>query len=404
MSNKFVFVAWDGGGNVVPMLLIIKKLVNRGHTVTLVGNESLRARTQQAGALFLPYQKYGLHNPKNRQDDIVRSWEASRASEVSALIRERMLFGPAASIANDVLKAVENVQPDAIVVDYVMFGGFIAAESVVKPWAIMVPHGYPLPHAGCRGRGPFTYLFQRMIAPGLDSLNSVRAALGLSHLTSVVEQYNRATRILLTTYRFFDMPGPEVPHRAVYVGSQLNVPECPSNGAPVGSRPLVLVSLSTVYQSQESLLAKIINVLSTLPVNALVLTGDASDKQGFESAGNIEIKSFVPHAAVLPQVTAMITHAGHGTVMGALEHAVPILCIPCTQDQFDNAGRVAEMGAGIYLPSHSKEETLKTAIERILIDREYSENARRARESILAEYNPMLAIKELEKLCLAASV
>jgi MGT family glycosyltransferase len=396
IRRHFLFVAWDGGGNVVPMLLIVKKLLIAGHTVTLLGNESLRQRTQEAGAAFLPYSEYGSHDPKSPETDLVRPWEGRGPSAVAELVRERILFGPALSIAKDVLDAADRIQPNVIGVDYVMFGGFLGAEAARRPWVILIPHGYPLPHAGCRGRGPFTYLFQRMIAAGLTPLNEARQALKLSPLDSTMEQYTRATRILLTTYKFFDKPGPEVPQQAVYVGSQLDLPEHASEGPRNGSLPLVLVSLSTAYQAQESLLARIVHALSSLPVHAMVLTGEASDKQGVQSRDNIEVKSFVPHASVLPRTSLVITHAGHGTLMGALEHGVPLLCLPCTQDQFDNAHRAAELGAGLELPGHSTVDVLREAVQKLLNTRGYLESARQLRECILAEHNPLAAVQELE--------
>lgn len=395
MSKRFLFVAWDGGGNIVPMLLIIRKLIAAGHTVTLLGNESVHLRTQEAGAAFLPYSEYSSHDPRTPQKDLVRPWEGRGPSEVAELVRQRMLFGPALSIAYDVLAAVEKFQPDVIGVDYVIFGGFIAAEITGRPWAIIIPHGYPFPHAGCRGRGPFTLLFQRTIAAGLAPLNQARQVLKLPPLSSTLEQYTRATRILLTTYNFFDEPGPEVPVQAAYVGSQLQLPSDTSNKSLSDSLPLVLVSLSTVYQSQESLLTRIIEALSFLPVRAIVLTGEASDKQGFQSQGNVEVKAFLPHAEVLPRTSLLITHAGHGTVMGGLEHGVPQLCLPCTQDQFDNANRVAELGAGLALPSHSGAEVIKQGIENLLNTGKYSAAARQLRQRVLSEYDPLAAVKAM---------
>ena len=59
---------------------------------------------------------------------------------------------------------------------------------------------------------------------------------------------------------------------------------------------------------------------------------------------------FVPHGEVLPHASLVVTHAGMGTVMSALSHGVPLLCLPLGRDQFFNAAMVERLGAGRALP------------------------------------------------------
>ena len=43
---------------------------------------------------------------------------------------------------------------------------------------------------------------------------------------------------------------------------------------------------------------------------------------------------------MFPDAAAVVTHAGHGTIMRALAHGIPLLCLPMGRDQDDNAARV----------------------------------------------------------------
>ena len=51
---------------------------------------------------------------------------------------------------------------------------------------------------------------------------------------------------------------------------------------------------------------------------------------------------------MLREASAVVTHAGHGTVLKSLA-AGPLVCIPMARDQKDNTVRVLRLGAGVRL-------------------------------------------------------
>ena len=56
---------------------------------------------------------------------------------------------------------------------------------------------------------------------------------------------------------------------------------------------------------------------------------------------------YVRHGAVLPHADLVIDHAGLGTVLAALAHGLPQLCVPLGRDQPANAAAVSRTGAGV---------------------------------------------------------
>jgi UDP:flavonoid glycosyltransferase YjiC (YdhE family) len=58
----------------------------------------------------------------------------------------------------------------------------------------------------------------------------------------------------------------------------------------------------------------------------------------------------VPHDVLLPNAAVVVTHAGLGTVLAALRHGLPLLCVPIGRDQPGNAAWVQSSGAGRALP------------------------------------------------------
>jgi UDP:flavonoid glycosyltransferase YjiC (YdhE family) len=55
---------------------------------------------------------------------------------------------------------------------------------------------------------------------------------------------------------------------------------------------------------------------------------------------------YAPFSRILPRCAALVHHGGIGTTSQALAAGVPQLIMPMAHDQFDNAHRVARLGAG----------------------------------------------------------
>jgi len=136
-----------------------------------------------------------------------------------------------------------------------------------------------------------------------------------------------------------------------------------------------VVGLSTTHQAHDQLLERIVAALATLPVRALVTTGRA--RLPSTPPANVHVASFVPHAQVLPEAAAVVTHAGLGTVHAALAHRLPLVCLPIGRDQPDNAARVAWHGAGLRLSPKSSPAAIRGAVKRVLGDPSFAASAKR---------------------------
>jgi MGT family glycosyltransferase len=64
---------------------------------------------------------------------------------------------------------------------------------------------------------------------------------------------------------------------------------------------------------------------------------------------NVLAVRYVPQLALLPRVSAFVTHGGANSVMEALSFGVPLLINPICNDQFHNARFVEESGAGLRI-------------------------------------------------------
>ena len=55
---------------------------------------------------------------------------------------------------------------------------------------------------------------------------------------------------------------------------------------------------------------------------------------------NVVVTAFVPQAREFPYGAASVSQGGHGTVMQALAHGIPLVCLPRCGDQPEVAARV----------------------------------------------------------------
>jgi MGT family glycosyltransferase len=159
----------------------------------------------------------------------------------------------------------------------------------------------------------------------------------------------------------------------------------------------VLVGFSTTYQAQEDVLRRIVEALASVPVDALVTTGPAVTLDA-PLPENVEVAPWVPHSEALPGCNLVITHGGLGTVLVALAHGVPMVCMPMGRDQHGNAARVTRLGAGIELAVDASPTEIAEAIRNALADSKLSRGARRIAADIGADIAADRAVRELEAL------
>jgi MGT family glycosyltransferase len=217
----------------------------------------------------------------------------------------------------------------------------------------------------------------------------------------VFELFDRCSRVLVLTSPSFDFAGPRLPDNVRYVGPQLDDPDWAASASweRHGTDPLVLVAMSSIYQHQVDLLGRIARALGRLPVRAVLTTGRAIDPGEIEAAPNVQVVPAAPHNRILADASAVITHAGHGTVLKSLAAAVPLVCIPMGRDQKDNTARVLRLGAGVRLNQRSTPGRIAAAVSEVLHNSEYAAAAASFAEVLAREAaNTPSAADEAEAL------
>ena len=422
MSNtptyRFLAALVDGGGTVPPELGAVRRLVERGHDVAVLAEDSTASEVHASGARLLRWSKAPNRPDRRPENDPYRDWEVDNPLQLFERLIETQFVGPARGYVTDLTEAIAERRPDLVLCSQFAFGAMIAAEAAGIPFVVLMPNAYLLPAEGAPpfglglqpARGPLGRLRDRAIngltqrqwdGKALPRLNALRAELGLASLEHFWDQVHHAHAELVLTSAAFDFPA-RLPATARYVGPVLDDPSWTEPWAPPpGADPLVLVGLSSTYQDQVDCLQRIADALGTLPVRAVVTTGPALDPSVVQAPPTVSVVASAPHARVLEHAAATITHGGHGTVIKSLAAGVPMLILPHGRDQADNAARVTARGAGITIRRTAGSGRIAAALRTLLDDATYRRRARQLGAAVRRDAESARLVRELERAAAA---
>jgi MGT family glycosyltransferase len=349
------------------------------------------------------------------QSVIMKDWDTKTPFQAFGRVRDGAMVGPAALFAADVRAELRRRPADVVVGNFFVFGAQVAAEAEGVPFAFLVSNLLSFPDSGTPPLGPglkpaagplgrardaaLNRVMTRLFDKGLDQLNEVRRENGLEPRASVLENFERADRLLLMTSRAFEYESFTPPPNVRVVGPRLEDPAWVGDWTPpAGDDPLVLVGMSSTYMDHADVLQRVTSALGRLRVRGIVTTGPAVPVDAIEAPANVTVVERAPHSEVLRHASAVVTHAGHGTVIKALAAGVPVVALPLGRDQLDNAARVVHHGAGLRLKPNAKPEAIAKALRRVLDEPSFGASAERLAAAIAAETAEDRAIAELEAL------
>ena len=419
--KRFLFAITDAGGSVPPDTSVVRALVERGHDVRVLADRVLAPDIEPTGAVHVPWTAAPQRPDLEPTSMVIKDWDARTPQQAFVRVLEGVMTRPAALFAADVRAELQREPADAVVSNIFLLGAQLGAQAENVPVAVLIPNLFAIPGWGIPPIGPglspmrgpvgrardglLNRMTVRLFDRGLDELNGARRANGLPPLPHVLDQFTEADRILLLTSRAFEFEQYSPPSMVRFCGPRLDDPAWAGDWTPPpGDAPLVLVGLSSTFMDHTDHLRRIAAALGDLPVRGLVTTGPAIDPDQIDAPANVQVVRSAPHSQVLKHASAVVTHAGHGTVIKALAAGVPLVCLPLGRDQLDNAARVAAHGAGLRLKPKAKPPAIAQAVSRVIEDPSFADGARRIGAAIADDLREDRAVAELEELvCRAAT-
>lgn len=343
--GEILIVTWDGGGNVGPSLGIATELARRRHTVRVLGHPQQRATIEAAGFAFHPFTRARPWSP-------VEPVPGMRGGirYITQVFTDR-------GIGEDMLALAGTYRPDLVVIDCLLFGALRAADRAGLRYATLVHTLY----------SQQTKQWNSGLPALLTSLRGMRVA----------ELWQHSGAVLVTTLPAIDRCD-ALPGNVHLTGPVWPEPK-PEPAAQDAGNPLVLVSLSTLYQDgQQQALQAILDALADVPVRALVTTGPSMDPGMLRAPANAQVERFAPHAEVMPRASLVLGHGGHSTTMLALAHDLPLVIMPMFElgDQPGVGRAVERLGAARVLRKTAPAAAIRAAIQELLPEGPHREAAR----------------------------
>ncbi|XP_051277796.1 UDP-glucuronosyltransferase 2A2 isoform X2 [Dicentrarchus labrax] len=201
--------------------------------------------------------------------------------------------------------------------------------------------------------------------------------------TSACEMMSRADIWLMRTYWDFDFPRPFLPNFKFVGGIHCR----PAKPLPEdmeefvqssGDAGIVVFTLGSFIKNITVEKGNMIaSALAQIPQKVLWrYRGEKPETLG----ANTRIYDWIPQNDLLghPKTRAFITHGGTNGIYEAIYHGVPMVGIPMFADQPDNMVHVKAKGAAVIMDLNiMKTEDLRDAINAVISEKSYKENAMR---------------------------
>lgn len=344
-------------GHVYPCAGVLVELVRRGHEV--------HVRTRAGDVPTLVEAGIRAEPVAERIEEVEHDdWQGR--NPIDALERLQRTFMTLADLeVPDLSAAIDEVRPHGLILDVNCEGAGCVAEASGLPWAYYCPYPPVFPSRDAPPYGPglklrlgpagrvrdaaLRALLDRVAGRHLPPLNALRGRQGLPPVEHLFDHFLRAPRFVLFTAEPYEYPRSDWPAPVRLVGPALWEPPADPPEWLVGeTRPIVLVTASSIRQGDEQLIASTLEGLAGEDV-AVVATTAALDPGGFAAPANARVERFVPHAAILERAACVVSHGGQGITQKALAAGVPVCAVPFCRDQFEVARRVEHADAGVRL-------------------------------------------------------
>ena len=390
-----------GTGHLNAMSALGYELQQRGHKVTLFGLPDVKSYATAAKLEFYPIgaAEFPLGSTK-RSPELL-----GRLSGIPALLYTVKLFCQGTEVMlQDVPQACLQAGIQALLIDQALFEGSTIAEHLNLPFVTIcnavllnsepaVPPSLTSwdydPSAKGQLRNQIgTNLLKLAGVPVQLIVNQYREKWGLRTLSNNDQVDLWSKRAIISQQPpSFEFPRQQLPDYVHFVGPLVNDlarAEIPFPWEKLSDCPLIYASLGTVQNRLLKVFIQIAYACLGLDVQLVISLGGATEpeKLGYVPGSPIVVKA-APQLALLKRASLCITHAGMNTTLESLSNGVPMVAIPVTNDQPAVAARIAWTKTGKVVDlNNCTVDNLKTAIQQVLFQPEYRQNALKLKTEI----------------------
>ena len=383
--NKHILLPTIGSaGDVHPLIGLGRGLQARGHRVTLITNAHFEPLVRQMGLEFV---SLGPAEAYRRAVADPLLWHPTKGF---AFISRNFLV-PAVRALYAILQKYDP-QETVVVAPAFAFGARLAQEKLGLPLisahlqatvlrslhqppqmgAVALPDWLPLPVKD----GWFRLLDRSLVDPLLlPELNGFRAELGLPPIRRVFDRWMHSPEKVLGLFPdWFAPPQPDWPPHTELTGFLHFEPEGERPLSPTlhtfldQGDPPILFTPGSAMQHGAAFFQAALAACQALGRRGLFVSAHA-DHIPNPLPETIHYAPYLPFSQALPQTAALVFHGGIGTTAQGLAAGRPLLVMPLSHDQPDNARRLKRLGvADVLPPGKFRGTAVAQKLDRLLSD------------------------------------
>jgi UDP:flavonoid glycosyltransferase YjiC (YdhE family) len=415
--SRIVITTFGSLGDLHPYLAIALELKRRGHEAIVATGECYREYVESRGLGFRPVRPdCGWLN----EPEVARRFMHLRYG-LFRLVRE-VIFPLLRASYDDLLTAVEGAD---LLVSQAPLAARLVAETTGMAWAstIHIPLFFfsardqpllplaPSVMKRLRFLGPWFWrpAFQiskratRFVGkPWYD----LRRELGLPRASGINALGDSHSPVLVLGLfsKLLAHKQPDWPPQTVvtgfpfYDGGQKDMPRELCEFLDAGPPP-ILYTLGTAVSSDAGTFFEHSAVATERIERRAVLVVKEPRNRPSKLPDGVITVDYAPFTQLFPRVAAIVHHGGIGTTGLAMHAGRPMLVVPHSWDQPDNADRVVRLGMARALwPRQYTPERAARELRKLLDNASYAERAARIAEMMRDEHGTTTACNALEKL------
>lgn len=367
----------------------------------------------------------GVIRPEDQppgEDDSLRGFfAATRDGMIPTLAyqadarRDDLLWAPRETSAA-VLRVLETIRPDTVVVDHLAFSATLALRAAGIDYAdVVLGHPTALPvgdevygealawpsafrpepaavaelrERGRAVRARFTATYNDALL-AMDSNASPVDDAFAAHGSTVLFNYPDALH---------DPRRTGLPPNHMFLGSLVRAERAPTDVAAWldanDPRPIVHVSFGSFLSARSDVLRVVVDGLRTLPIRVALATG-STDPAMLQAPTDWLVRPHLAQVAVLARASAAVTHAGNNTVTEALTAGVPMVAMPFSTDQFAGAAALETAGLAVALDPNVASVADITAAVMAALSAPYPDAAASMSKALRADPGPTRALRAM---------
>jgi rhamnosyltransferase subunit B len=408
-------------GDINPLIAIALELKRRGHSPVMALPNLYRRKIEPLGLEF-----HALRPDIDPSNTLLIQmiYDVKKGTETG--LRE-FLFPVLRQTYDDLLDAATRpAHADLLLLGELNYAGPIVAEVTGIPWAsyVLAPFSFfsaydppvlpPYPRLSRADKAPGMGGAMRRLARFVtrkwpEPIYELRRELGLPMGKNPIFEAKHSPHLVLALFsRVLGVEQKDWPEHTLITGfcfydADAGNPALPSQLETflnAGEPPVVFTLGSAAVMAAGDFYEQSARAAIKLGVRAVLLIGDdPRNRPAISLPKSICVAEYAPYSKLFPRASLVVHQGGVGTTAQCLRAGRPMLIMPYSHDQPDNARRMRRLGvARVVQRSDFKAWRVARKAREMLAEPEYDERARAAAEEIARENGVKTACDALEQL------